>query len=400
MKKTAAIILAILMAFSLFACAAKEPAETAGEDSAAPSSSTPSVAPAKDASPEASAQPIQDDTESTVGYITDDVDYYARDPYKLAYIYGIPVPISANVFTVLERLGEKMNFTVNSFCADGDMSKYVEFVETYIDMGIDGFLFSPQQDVMPRSDELCSEAGVPYINMMTTYADENGNTLKPVVSFDGYQAGANIAEWLVNNYTDYFGDVDLTDIGFITLNFSVATEFNVRAFGAQDKYKELHPELADQVFDIDLLDVGFSVDAGYDKAAATMSANSDIKYWFIFGVAEDFAVGAARAVESLGKKDQALVVSTGNDFCFDLWGSREDTPCWVATVPVYMTDLAVPMAVGIVALIDGRATNETLWADLRKEGDFATQYNIAVDVVTRNNFQQFVTQADAVLDQI
>ena len=220
----------------------------------------------------------------------------------------------------------------------------------------------------------------------------------PSCPFDGYQAGANIAEWLVNNYTDYFGDVDLADIGFITLNFSVATEFNVRAFGAQDKYKELHPELADNVFDVDLLDMGFSVDAGFDKAAATMSGNADIQYWFIFGVAEDFAVGAARAVESLGKQDTALVVSTGNDFCFPLWESEGDTPCWVATVPVYKTNLAVPMAAGIIALIDGRATNETLWADQRAQGDFATQYNVSVEVVTRDNYQQFIEQADAVLE--
>jgi hypothetical protein len=87
----------------------------------------------------------------------------------------------------------------------------------------------------------------------------------------------------VNNYTDYFGDVDLADIGFMTINFSVATEFNVRTHGAQDRYKALHPELADKVFDVDVIDMGFSVDAGFDKAAATMSANSDIKYWFVFG---------------------------------------------------------------------------------------------------------------------
>ena len=396
MKKTAALVLTFLMTLSLFACAGNQTAETPQETaSSAPASTAPSTEPSTEAGNEPNAEPSAD---GTVGYLTDDVDHFGRDPYELVYLYGIPVPISANVFTSLERLGEKMNFTINSFCADGDMAKYVEFVETYIDMGVDGFLCSPQQDVMLRTDELCSEANVPYINMMTTYADENGHTLKPVVSFDGYQAGMNIVDWLVENYTDYFGDVDLADIGFMTLNFSVATEFNVRAFGAQDQYKNLHPELADNVFDIDLLDIGFSVDAGYDKAAATMSANSDMEYWFIFGVAEDFAVGAARAVESLGKDAQVLVVSTGNDFCFELWGEEGNTACWVATVPVYMTELAVPMAAGILALIDGRATNETLWEDLRADGDFATQYNTPVDVVTRDNYQQFISKADAVLD--
>jgi hypothetical protein len=172
MKKTAALLLALLLAFSLFACGEKQTADAPSS----PSGSAPSAEPSPDTGAQASAEPSPDtgaqastvpEGSGTVGYITDDVDYFARDPYKLVYLYGIPVPISANVFTVLERLGEKMNYSIVSFCADGDMSKYIEYVETYIDMGIDGFLFSPQQDVMPRTDDLCSEAGVPYINMMT-----------------------------------------------------------------------------------------------------------------------------------------------------------------------------------------------------------------------------------------
>ncbi len=401
MKKTAALILVIIMLLSLFACAEKQTAAAPSESAQASASEngTPSTESETDASQSAAVETGAAEGTGTVGFITDEVDYFARDPYEIAYIYALSVPINPNVIGVLEKLGEKMNFNINSYCAEGDMAKYIDLTETCIDTGTDGFIFMPQNDIILRADELCTEADVPLVVMLTAYTDEDGRNLRPIVGPNCYDAGASVTEWAVNNFKDYFPDAELSDIGYMTINFSVAQEFMERTQGAQDKYLQLHPELADNLYDVDLADIGFSIDAGYDKAAATMSANSDVAYWILFGAAEEFAVGAARAVESLQKEDSAIVVSTGCDTCFDLWANEGDTPCWVATVPVYKTDLAVPIACGLVALMDQRATYETLWADMRKEGDFATQYNIPVDVVTRDTYLDYIAQSEAVFDQ-
>lgn len=393
MKKLIAILLAFLTAFSLLACSGTN---SSGTSSAAPSSAAPVSAQGTAPSAAPSASPEK----STVGFITDKVDYFAREPYKVEFVYGLTCGQTANFTDALTKLSKKMNFTLTAFSSEMDLDKYVNELQTQINLGIDGFIFSPPVDVLVRQDEICKEAKIPYVNSLNAYMDAGGRTLSPVVSFDGYKAGANLTDWLVNNYKTYLKADDLSQIGYIVIDFSVSPEFSVRANGAKEEFKKLHPELEKNIFAVDLADLGFSIDSGYTKTAATLAAHADVKYWFIFGVSEDFVVGAARAVEAAGKTADSILVSTGSDTCFDTWATADNTPNWIATVPIYKTDFCAPMAAGLVALMDGRATADTLWADLRASGDKATQYIVSVDVVTRDTFKDFITKADAVMDQI
>ena len=402
MKKLVALLLSVLLAFSLFACS------TNGNNGASPSvpasttpETSPSTAPESAPSPTPSAESsTSPSTDSTVGYLTDKVDYSARKPYKVEFVYGLTCGQTANFTDALTKLSKKMNFTLTTFSSEMDLDKYVNELQTQIGLGVNGFIFSPPVDVLVRQDEICKEANIPYINSLNAYTDDDGHTMSPTVSFNGYQAGANLTDWLVNNYKTYLKDADLADIGYIVIDFSVSAEFSTRANGAKDEFKKLHPELEKNIYAVDLADLGFSIDSGYTKTAATLAAHADIKYWFIFGVSEDFVVGAARAVEAAGKTADSILVSTGSDTCFDTWTTADNTPNWIATVPIYKTDFCAPMAAGLVALMDGRATAESLWADLRAPGDKATQYIVSVDVVTRDVYKEFIAKADAVMDII
>ena len=385
MKKIVAVLLSALLALSLFACA----------------SSSGGASPAASASPSPAGSPGAEPSESgPVGYITDMVDYSARQPYKVEFVYGLTCGQTANFTDALSKLSKKINFTLTTFSSEMDLDKYVNELQTQIDQGINGFIFSPPVDVLVRQDEICREAGIPYINSLNAYTDAEGHTLAPTVSFNGYLAGANLTDWLVNNYKTYLKDADLSEIGYIVIDFSVSPEFSTRANGAKDEFVKLHPELEKNVYAVDLADLGFSIESGYTKTAATLAAHADIKYWFIFGVSEDFVVGAARAVEAAGKTADSILVSTGSDTCFDTWTSADNTPNWIATVPIYKTDFCAPMASGLVAMMDGRATMESLWAELRAPGDKATQYIVSVDVVTRDVYKDFIAKADAVMDLI
>lgn len=399
MRKITAFIVAALMAFSLFACAGKTtPGASPGGETSAPASASgteTSAAPSADQSPSASGSP---EAAGPVGFITDKADHFDREPYKVEFIYGVTCGQTANFTDALTKLSKKMNFTLTSFSSEMDIDKYMNEIQTQINLGVDGFVFSPPFEALQRQDELCKEANIPYVNSLNAYTDENGYTLSPTVTFDGYLAGANLTKWLVENYKNYFKDAELKDIGYIIIDFSVSAEFSTRANGAKDEYLKLYPELEKNIYHVDLVDLGFSIDSGYTKTAATLAAHADVPYWFIFGVSEDFVVGAARAVEAAAKTDTTILISTGSDICFDAWTAPDNTPGWVATVPIYKTDFCVPLAAGLVALMDGRATPETLWEGVLKDGDKAAQYLVPVSVVTRDNFKDFIVQSDAVMD--
>jgi hypothetical protein len=56
----------------------------------------------------------------------------------------------------------------------------------------------------------------------------------------------------------------------------------------------------------------------------------------------------------------------------------------------------VPGAAGIVALIDGRATPETLWEDAKSEAygfDYAV-YPLETEVITYDNYEEYFAGID------
>jgi ABC-type sugar transport system substrate-binding protein len=175
----------------------------------------------------------------------------------------------------LVALSEKMNFTVTQVDANGDMGKYIDAIEQEIGTGTDGFIFAPRMDVVAREDDLCKEAGLPYISIMTPYLDENGHNLCPTVQFDGVDAGGKLADWVVENYSNYI-EGDLSSFGFLVLGFSADQTFIDRSDGFMNRIKEINPELESNIVYVDCIDEGFSIESGYNKAAATHSAHADI----------------------------------------------------------------------------------------------------------------------------
>lgn len=363
MKKWLALFLVVVMGFALFACSDKKATETPSASPSASGSSTP-------------ASPAGD-------------DYFSRDPYTISYVYGNSAPINIGFIQALEEFGRRMNFTVKATGADFDPARVLEIIQTDIDLGVDGFLINVMSETYPRQHEMLMEAGIPYINVMGPYFDDQGRNMAPAVAFDGYKSGVDLTNWWLANYTTYFGDVELSSIGYMVVTFTVALEFTQRSDGALDTFRSLHPELESNLFYVDL--TNFSMDIAFDSVAATMSGNANITNWVIFGVAEDFAVGANRAVETLNRVDSCMVLTTGNDVSFEEWGNNA-TPQLVALVPVWKTSMMGTSAEGIIALIEGTETVDTLWSSRRAPTDFATLFYVDTEVVTRDTYRDFIAR--------
>lgn len=371
MKKTVkiiAILIALVMSVSLIAACDNSKTDTSNPPATSPTGTSPTgTAP------------------------SGEVDHFARREYTISYVYGNSAPINIGFQQALEDFGKRMNFKVKASGADFDPAKVLEIIQADIDLGVDGFLINVMSETYPRQHEMLREAGIPYINVMGPYFDAQGNNMSPAVAFDGYKAGADLTKWWLDNYTTYFDNVELSSIGYMVVTFTVALEFTERSDGALETFKSLHPELEGNIFYVDL--TNFSMDIAFDSVAATISGNAGISNWVIFAVAEDFAVGANRAVESLNRVGSCIVLTTGNDVAFEEWGNNA-TPQLVALVPVWKTSMMGTAAEGIVALIDGSETEDTLWSDRRESNDFATLYYVDAEVVTRDTYKDFIARID------
>jgi hypothetical protein len=201
--------------------------------------------------------------------------------------------------------------------------------------------------------------------------DKDGHNLVPSVNVNGTDAGTKMTEWLLDNYKKTFGDVKVSDIGFIVATISLLADVNARAEGAKAEFLKHNPGLDKNIFTIDMLGTNFTPEVAYDKAAAILAAHPDITYWLVMSAGEEWGIGTARAAEAAGKQENIIIGTIQNDYAFGgTWDDPANTPEWKATVPMYMPAFAAPMAAGLVALMDHRATPETLW--LKEAQDLRT----------------------------
>ena len=415
MKKAIALLLAVLMVFALAACAktaTKENPASGNNNTASPAvdANTPAAGASDTGTPDTGASDngktdavtpnsgASSDTASdanadvsssanALGFFNSGVDPNSRDTYNIAWLYMRPMAVFQNIYTVLTEMESLLNFKTTEYCANSDIDALIQNIEIYADQGIDGFLIVIDATANVRICEVLDETGIPYIAMLNSVQDSNGSSLVPCVGLDNYEVGEKLTQWLFDNYKTYWGDIDETKIGLLNFNFSPNVDFNNRYLGSLARFKELLPNNT-QIFDADGVTGGLNEQTGYDLASAILSANPDVEYWFIPACLELYAQGATRVVESLGIDDKVLTTCCDSNILAGAWDTNYEGS-WVSCLAVSGHQYAVPGICGLVAILDGKATMETIWSSIRKPTDKLSFYQIANEIVTKDTYQAF-----------
>ena len=399
MKKFISILLAVLMLLALFSCSGKT-----AETSSSPSEETSEAS--ASASEDGSAQSQTDDAgavledvsanEDSIGFFTSGVDPQSRDTYEIVFAYTMTMLLYEEMTKAMEALSEKLNFTITTTTGELDADKYITNIETLASQGVDGFVADIDPAVSDRINEVYMELGVPYITIFSAVRDENGSTIAPCVLLDGYSTGSTTMQWLHDNYQTYWGDIDTSKIALLNYTFSTLQDLQLRADGAEDKFKELFPDNT-MIFTADAATTSTAdAESAYNATAPIFSANPDVEYWFVTCSIETFAQGTARAVESLDMEDRVLIVDVGSDVLCSEWDNGYDGS-WVSCLAISNYIYATPALCGLIAMIDGKADFDSLWASRRAEGDQATLYFVDYDMVTKDTYQQYFQDIDDAL---
>lgn len=377
-RKAAALILAVAIIAASFAACAKSGETTAAE--------TPADTTAAAAAPSAS------DT-GTVGYLTDKFDHFSRKPFKIAYICNyLTWAWNAAISDSLSKLGKSLNFEYAVFSANGNFDDYINQIEVLANTGTQGFILGIDDALASRTYEICRELNVAFIAESTPYRDEQGLNYWISVQQDQYNNGANCVQWLADNYKAYWGDIDISKLGLLVLNFSVVSGINEREPGCRELFVKLFPDAAANYYVGDLVTIenGFSADGGNKMAAAMLTAHPEVEHWFVVGLVDDWASGATRAVEGLNMEDKVLVTSVQADAFMTEMNSGYQGDVYVAACAVSSSEFAANMAAGLVAILEGRATPETLWPEWLEGGSKYASMKIRGTMITKDTYQQFL----------
>jgi ABC-type sugar transport system substrate-binding protein len=296
------------------------------------------------------------------------------------------------VAEALVELGAVYNFNLEQRTANGDSDAYINNLTTTLLKGPDGIFVDITQEYAPRVSELLEEYEVPAICMFNKAVDVDGKVLIPCVIMDQYLNGQTQLQWMLDNYKTYWGDIDFSKVAFMSLDWSTNMDLNMRSQGSSDMWKELYPN--NPYFYADTAAESFSVEAGYNVANAVLSAHPEIEYWFISGTAEDYTLGAARAVDALTMTDRVIMTSSGAAILSGEWDTGYDGP-WKANYSAPPWLYAGITTFGLLALVDGRATKETLWPESFLPGDLAPRLVLMPEMMTRDNYKDYLSNIKA-----
>lgn len=390
MKKVISIILVAVMLLGLGACGAKPEDNKASDPT--PSAATPaSDAPATQPGSEGTNVPADGDPSENYnesGFFSTGIDPNSRKTYNIVYSYMRPMSLMQQGEDNLAELESVLNFKTTTYCANSDIDALIQSIELYADQGVDGFIIVIDATASERICQVLDETGLPYIAYLNSVRDENGAQTVPAVTLEGVSAGKTIVSWMYDNYKNYWGDVDESSIGLLDFNFSANTDFNDRYEGSKAAFLEVLPGNESLIFEADGVSGKLDEQTGYDLATAILSAHPEVEHWFIPCCLEQYAQGATRAVEALGMEDRVMVVDISGDILPKEWDIGYEG-CWVASYAVPALTYIVPAVCGLVSLLDGTSTNETLWAKERAEGDICTSFSPIGQMITKENYKEY-----------
>jgi ABC-type sugar transport system substrate-binding protein len=389
MKRILALLLVSLMVISLAACAKTEstsnsppPSSPAATTSAAPASPPPAetpddTGPIKNPSANANA----------IGFFTDGVDPYSRDTYEIVWAYMRPMALFLNIRDAMISMEPVLNVKITDYCANSDIDEMIQNIQIFADQGYDGYIIVIDASANMRIKEVLDETGLPYIDILNSVRDENGSAIVHCIGMEGITVGREMTKWLFDNSEKYWGKIDTAKLGLINFTFSPNKDFHDRFEGNLAMFQELAPGNTN-IFEADGVTGGLNEETGYNLASAILAANPEVEYWFIPACLELYAQGAMRAAESLGMQDRVLITATNSEVLSALWDSGYEG-CWVSCVASAPYQYAAPALSGIVSLLNGTETVDSLWSSIRKPTDKLTFYEIGTEIVTKDTYKDY-----------
>ena len=113
---------------------------------------------------------------------------------------------------------------------------------------------------------------------------------------------------------------------------------------------------------------------------------------------EYYSQGAARAAEDLGMNDNMLISTVGSPmFIEEVENGYEGA--WKCCICINNYAYATPIILGLRAICDGRATEESLWPDKHNyfsDNDAYGTWLADYEVVTADTYADYIAEIEAI----
>lgn len=335
------------------------------------------------------------DGTSNIGYFDPTVDYTDNPEYSVVYMMSQTGVLYDMFDQAFQTWADISNVEYSSFSANNDNDLFLTTIETFATQNVDGFIFDADNTIYPRIAEIADELEIPWMSAMAEALDDDGNRAHPVVGFDNYDFGVQMANWVIDYAKENWPDADMSEIGMMSMDFSLSPQIHERTVGAMDIFLDAG-YLEENFFVADGTSTGtLSAEGGYNLATVIYSFNPQIKYWLVTAFMDDYADGAARAAEQAGIDADVVITTCGGAVPIDHWNAGEYS-CWKSAVYSSQLMFAENIFFALYSFMDGTATPETIfpeWIDHSTNQTYA-YVNLPTFAITQDNYQEYLEWVD------
>lgn len=355
------VLIALLLVFALIAACTQQPTQTPTTDVVPPEESAP-----VDDQPATGKKDVQD---VLLGAIY-------RDMTQSWFIDE-----AAAAKAMAKELGIK-DLLIGD--AKEDPQTLADVLDNFIVQGIDGLIINiPDQQLSKMVVDKCDAAGIPVMSVDNPLVDSEGEYLAPAIILNGYLCGQTMGEWL----QDYIDANNLMknpdDVGVMIVALDQLSSCVPRADGQYDTFTKAYPDFPkDRIIRIDY--GNGSTDEGYNSAAATITANPQVKRWFVMAGNDEGALGATRALEQAGLDKDAVVVGLGGYHAKDEF--KKDFSCFVATAYIQASTVGNESVKAMVANI---TQGTPIFEEYKTDEAFGI-FPFGAVMVTKENYKEIM----------
>ena len=412
MKKIIALVLCLLLVFSLVACGSGSSDSGKTDDSTKPADTSADTEKKDDAAPadnngdgkkaDSSSSAFGDDSqeeivnEVDVGLYNPDYDYFANPKYKVTYYILSTGVLYEEQGKGIEHWCKVCNCEYGGLvAAGGDKDAYLSNLTTLAQAN-DGLILDPDAEQMGRIKEILDEAKTPWMNIMGDPRDysQDGKMVHPYVGFRQIQVGRMMGPQLLSIKEEKWPDVPIDQFGFICVDMTISPVLHERCEGFRQSLEEVDPSFLDRFYIADCSIASFDVDTSNTVVSAILAEHPEIEYWLIFGEIDDMCMGAAAALENVGLEDQGACVTFGGTALQNQWDSGV-TSAWVAACYLPPVIYNEPIFGALYLFMQGEMTPEEIWPEWKDEAEpeYAKRM-LPAFWIYQENYQHMIEWAD------
>ncbi len=413
MKKVLATLLALVMVLSFAACGDKDnnggtstPTDNGGNSQATTNPDAGGTTGSTKAYPNCNEDgSINLDK---IAHFDREYDYTKNEKFKVAYLAAESGPLYQQAAVGYEHWAKMFNLEWAGFVSsNGDSDLYLTTLQNLIDTGVRGFILDPDSTIFPAVAALLENyPEVQWMSQMSAPRDgatgdgvpAGGNMIHPYVGFDNTDAGVQQMNKLIEWKNENLADVDWSEIGVISFDYSVSPPLHERTMGVQNTYEALVGNL-DNFYVVDCVSTGINLQGGMDAVSPVISTHGEYKYWLVAAIIDDWAQAAATVIDQQGLTDNSCVVDFGGAALQKQWDAGQQDAYRFAL----FTDnnlYSEPILGAVYAFLNGWATPDTIWPswinynDCGADGHTYPQLRLPTVWLEPDTYQHYLEWAD------